>query len=85
MEGHKRSMTWTVAPVRKALIGVGKLVESGNDVIFGKFPRIINIKTGQTTKMRRVNGIYHVDLWINVGKQGAQEGKNASPVFAGQR
>ena len=88
MEGHKRQMTWTVASVRKPLISVSKLEDAGNDVTFGKDPRIVNAKTGQVTKMRRQGGVYVVDLWVKVGNSGGyQEGtkSNDSPGFTRPR
>ena len=82
MEGQRRAMKWTVAPVRKPLISVGKLVESGNEVVLGKNPRIINQRNGQVTKLRKQGGVYLIDIWIWVGKQGQRGDSNKAPVFA---
>ena len=81
-EGQKKRMKWTVANVRKALISVGKLEDAGYDVILGRNPRLVHIKSGQVTKLKRRGGVYVLDLWIQIGKAGAQGGSNDKSGFA---
>ena len=80
-EGHRKKMTWTVANVRKPLISVGKLEEAGHEVIISKQPRLIHLKTGKVTKLRKEGGVYTLDLWIWTGKAGTQGGNHAEPGF----
>ena len=80
-EGHRKKMTWAVANVRKPLISVGKLEEAGHEVIISKQPRLIHLKTGKVTKLRKEGGVYTLDLWIWTGKAGTQGGNHAEPGF----
>ena len=85
-EGHKRVMEWVVCPVRRPLISVAKVVEAGNDVYLGsRSPRIVNTKTGQCTYLRKQGGVYVLDLWVHVDKEGKAGGKMKNDVFAGQK
>ena len=78
-EGHRRSMTWQVCDVQKALISAAKVVEAGNDVYLENAnPRIVNRKTGQVTKLLKENGVFVVDLWIAVGNKGDDDRKDQS-------
>ena len=81
-EGQRRRMKWTVANVRKPLISVGKLADAGNEVIFGRWPRVVNTRTGQVTRLKRHGGVYTIDLWIHVGKGSKVSGSNDSLGFA---
>ena len=66
-EGHHKTMTWQVCPVRRALISVSKMVEAGNTVTMGsEDPKIVNDATGQTTRMQKKGGVYTVDMWVKV-------------------
>ena len=66
-EKQMRNSTWQIAPVKRPLLSVSKLNDAGNDVIFSKKnPRIINEKTGQTTKILRNGNIFVIDVGIFV-------------------
>ena len=65
-EGQWRSITFQVAPVKKALISVSRMVAHGNEVLLDKDPRIINKATKQVTKLRSVGSTYLLDLWVQV-------------------
>ena len=75
-------MKWTMANVGKPLISVGKLADAGNEVIFGRWPRVVNTRTGQVTRLKRHGGVYTIDLWIHVGKGSKVSGSNDSLGFA---
>ena len=73
-EGQKRTMNWTVCAVRRPLISVSKMVEAGNKVMLEDTnPRVINSKTGQVTKLQKVNGVFTMDLWIKTGRNTVSE------------
>ena len=80
-EGQRKKMRWTVANVRKPLISAGKLAESGHEVIIGRNPRIVHLRSGKTTKLRKEGGVYTIDLWIYVGKARTQGGNKEGPGF----
>ena len=61
-EGQRRKMRWTVSDVRKPLISVTKLEEAGNEIVLGKRPRIVHLKTGQATNLKKQSGVYTLDL-----------------------
>ena len=54
-----------VAEVSRPLIGVGRVCEMGNRVIFGSSGGIIkNLSTGAETRFERKDGVYVFTLWI---------------------
>ena len=64
-DGQKENYTFQIAEVNKTLISVLKLIAAGNEVILEETnPRIVNKKTGETTSIRKQNGIFVIDLYI---------------------
>ena len=59
------SAIFQVADVSRPLIGVGRVCEMGNRVIFGASGGVIhNIQTGRETRFERKDGVYVFPLWI---------------------
>ena len=67
MEGQTRKTTWQVAKVRRPLMSVTKMTESGNEVKLSRDdPHILNLKTGQRTALRKEGNVYVLDLWVEI-------------------
>ena len=66
-EGHERGTNWQVADVRRPLMSVGRMTQAGNRVSLSQEdPHILNVKTGQITKLRKEGNVFVVDLWVVV-------------------
>ena len=64
-EMQQRGITFQVAPVKRIRLSVGKLNDAGNDVSLNeKKLYIYNVATGEYTFLRKVNGMFIMDLWI---------------------
>ena len=58
-------MKWQVAGVKKGLGSIPKMVESENTVVFSKRGSYIkNDKSGKVTELKKVNGAYEFDIWL---------------------
>ena len=63
-EGQRRSLKVQVARVRKPLLSAAKLNEGGNTVILSETnPRVVNERTGEITKLKRIGRSFLLDLW----------------------
>ena len=74
-EGHAKRMTFQVAPVKKPLASVRRIVEQGHKVVFDDDGEgssyILNKATGQKTHMEVRNGVYVIEAWTpTFGRQG---------------
>ena len=68
-EGTKKKMMIKAGRVNKTLIGVNRLNEAGFDVILSKNnPIMTSFKTGEIIPLRKSNGMYILDMWIQVPK-----------------
>ena len=64
-EGVRKKMMIKACKVNKTLIGASRLNEAGYDVILNKLnPRLVNLKTKEVIQLRRKNGMYILDMWI---------------------
>ena len=55
----------TVASVAKNLLAVSSLVRSGHEVVFQEEGSYIRHRmSGRVQKMREVNGVYEIDIWV---------------------
>jgi hypothetical protein len=67
-------MKWQVAGVKKGLGSIPKMVESNNTVVFSKNRSFIrNDKTGSVTELKKVNGTYEFDIWLQNKSSKASE------------
>ena len=73
--GQKTQIKLQVAEnLTKTLFSVSKLEQSGNSVIFHSTGSYIhNHSTGSTTPLRKENGAYIMDLWIEEPSDPAQQ------------
>ena len=70
-------MTWQVADIKRPLASIGRICDAGNTAIFTKRGGYIvpegTVRTlisqiednGKMLKMKRENGMYHFDLWVD--------------------
>ena len=83
-EGNKVRMEWQLAKVTKPLMSVGRLTDKGHRVIFdNSVPGggvIVHKETGVKTPLRKRNGTYEFDVWVNVN----ENSKSVGAVFPGQ-
>ena len=63
-EGFLRDMTVQIANVRKPLLSVARLNDTGNSVVLGDQAYIKNKRTGEITMLKRVGRMFYLDLWI---------------------
>ena len=62
-------MSIQVSDVNKVLAAVSQICDAGNRVVFDNVGSYIESKaTGKRTAMRRENGVYKFDMWIQKGK-----------------
>ena len=67
-------MKWQVAGVKKGLGSIPRMVESNNTVVFSKNRSFIrNDKTGSVTELKKVNGTYEFDIWLQNKSSKASE------------
>ena len=53
--------------MRRALLSVAKVTQAGNVVHLSEVdPHILNVKTGQKTKLRKERNCFMLDQWIRV-------------------
>ena len=77
-EGMAMGMKMQVADVSKLLAAVSSICDAGNRVIFDNEGSYIESKkTGKKTVMRRENGVYKFDLWM----QQNQSNNGVNSVF----
>ena len=58
-------MKWQVAGIKKGLGSIPEIVESNNTVVFSKRGSFIkNDKTGTRTELKKINGTYEFDIWL---------------------
>lgn len=68
-------LTMQVANVSKVLRSVRKTCDAGNMVVFdNEGSYVMNKRTGATTKIWERNGVYEIDLWVEVPRDGHTEG-----------
>ena len=66
-EGVPRRTRWQVADVRRPLISAGRIVEAGNEIHHKKDESFIwNVKKQQKTPIRKVNGVFVMDIFVKV-------------------
>ena len=64
-EGSRKTSVFKVGAVSKTLISVSRLHETGHDVhLTMKDPNIINRKSGEVIKLKRVRGMFILDMWF---------------------
>ena len=64
-EGQSRRSTWQICPVTRPLMSVARCTAAGNKVhLEEKDPRITNIKTGESTRLRKEGNVFVIDLWV---------------------
>ena len=80
-EGGKHSWTFQVADVNKVLASVSALVDDGYRVTFDKCDRtgvdlsfIVNKKTGESIRMKRVRNVWTVDTYVEPDDEGDSDG-----------
>ena len=65
-EGHCVNLGFQMADVTKPLASVGRICDSGNEVSFGpNGGYIYNTMTGCVTEIKRVNGVYVLEAWVD--------------------
>lgn len=63
--GSRKTSVFKVGAVSKTLISVSRLHETGHDVhLTMKDPKIINRKSGEVIKLKRVRGMFILDMWF---------------------
>ncbi len=64
-EGQKKSMKLQIAPVKRTLLSVARMEEAGNDVyLTARDPRIVNRRTGESTRLKKLGGLYVLEFWV---------------------
>ena len=64
-QGEKMSVKCQVTQVTRPLIAVSKLTEAGHDVnLHKKGGTIRNHASGKVTSVRKVDGVYVLDIWV---------------------
>ena len=64
-QGEKMSVKFQVTQVTRPLIAVSKLTEAGHDVnLHKKGGTIRNHASGKVTTVRKVDGVYVLDIWV---------------------
>ena len=70
-EGKSKKVKVQVAKVTKLLLSAAKVVKAGYKVeLDGDNPMIKNVRAGEEIKIKKKNGIYVMDLWIDTEKMG---------------
>ena len=73
-EGKRMQMNWQLADVTKPLASIGRLTDKGHRVVFDNSEDgggyILHKDTNTRTKMRKANGTYEFDVWVEVPKRG---------------
>ena len=78
-EGNNMRVKMQVADVSKALAAVGRINAAGNGVWFdGDDSYIIHKKTGRKTWLRKEQGVFVFDMWVD-----DRVTTNEQPVTAG--
>jgi len=81
-EGKPIQMHWQLAEVTKPLASIGRLTDKGRRIVFDNSEDgggyILHKSTNTRTRMRKSNGTYEFDTWIEVPK------KSISAVFPRQ-
>ena len=73
-EGKPISMVMQVADVKKVLVSVGKITGANNKVVFDDEGSYIEDKaTGEKTVIRKENGVYNLEMWVEVEEEGENE------------
>ena len=63
--GVNTTAVFQIAEVSRPLVGVGRVCEMGNRVIFGASGGVIvNLATGKETRFERKEGVYIFTIWI---------------------
>ena len=63
--GLNTTAVFQIAEVSRPLVGVGRVCEMGNRVIFGASGGVIvNLATGKETRFERKEGVYTFTIWI---------------------
>eukprot|EP00973_Karenia_brevis_P009282 1257864-Karenia_brevis.AAC.1 len=66
--GVRKSIRIKAGSVGKTLISVDKLCEGGYEARLTKTrPKLIHEKTGETIPLRRVKGMFILDMWVKIG------------------
>ena len=64
-DGKRRSIGFSVAEVRRALLSVSKSIDHGNRVIFDSEGSYVeNKKSGERTAIERKNGVFTMKFWV---------------------
>ena len=65
-QGEKMSVKFQVTQVNRPLIAVSKLTEAGHDVnLHKKGGTIRNHASGKVTNVRKADGVYVLDMWVD--------------------
>ena len=78
-EGNSMAMTFQVAEVHKPLLAVSRIVEAGNQVLFGLHPHIL-LANGTKLPMKCNGGTHEVTMWVKNAPERASESAQ-SPGF----
>ena len=66
-EGQKKTTTWRICPVKRPLLSLSQVIAKGHRVqLDEKGPHILNVKTGQKTKLRMKGKVFELDMWVKV-------------------
>ena len=69
--GKKQKVKFQLAEVTKVLLSADKINKAGFNVdLNAKNPMIMDTKTGAKIPLKRKNGIFVIDLWVNTEKVG---------------
>lgn len=80
---HKRSMTFQVARVKKALGSVSQMVQNNNRVVFDQDEQgrdvsyVQNKRTQEKLWLRKENGVYVLDLLVGPPKGGSSDNRHS--------
>ena len=81
-EGQKKITTWRICPVKRPLLSLSQVIAKGHRVqLDGKDPHILNIRSGQKTKLRMKGQVFELDLWVRIPEEVDTEAMDIS-VFS---
>ena len=80
-EGQKKTTTWRTSPVKRPLLSLSQVTAKGHKVqLDSKDPHILNVKSGQKTKLRIKGQVFELDLWVKVPEEFDDESAEAMDV-----
>ena len=63
-EGQHRKGSWQLCPVTRPPISVSGMVAAGNEVVLSDPAPSVDVRAGETTRLRKKGTVFVVDLWI---------------------